>query len=62
MATLGNMEICGLEKERGSLTKGKVADLLLLRSNPLDSLDNVRTIEKVFKDGRLLYQNATSEK
>ncbi|MEA2040810.1 MAG: amidohydrolase family protein [Thermodesulfobacteriota bacterium] len=62
MATLGNMEICGLEKERGSITTGKVADLLLLRSNPLDSLDNVRTIEKVFKDGRLYYQNALSGK
>lgn len=56
MATLGNMEILGLDRERGSIEQGKVADILVLKGNPLDSLDNLKSPESVFKKGRLYYE------
>ncbi len=55
MATLGNMEICGLEKERGSIEPGKKGDILVLGSNPLEDLENMKSLEEVFKDGRLYF-------
>ncbi len=55
MATLGNMEIIGLAGERGSIDQGKIADILVLGKNPLEDLDNMRSLESVFKGGRLQY-------
>ena len=55
MATLGNMEICGLEADRGTIDPGKLGDILILGSNPLEDVDNVDSIEMVFKRGRLYY-------
>lgn len=40
--------------ERGTVESGKIADLVLLGGNPLESLDNVRRIEGVMRDGRWL--------
>lgn len=57
MATLGNMEILGLDEELGSIEKGKLADMVLLRDNPLQDLSAISTVLKVFKDGRLYYEN-----
>jgi imidazolonepropionase-like amidohydrolase len=53
-ATLGNAEAFGLARDLGSIEVGKRADLLLLRSDPLQSLDAWDTIETVFLDGRPL--------
>ena len=44
----------GKEKNWGSIEKGKQADLLLLTKNPLESLQNLSSIEIVFKDGKKL--------
>ena len=40
------------EKEFGSIDVGKYADLLLLSGNPLTSIDALKSIEKVFKNGK----------
>jgi imidazolonepropionase-like amidohydrolase len=58
MATLGNMEILGLDQERGSLEKGKFADIVVLESNPLDSLDAYDGVKMVFREGRLLVERS----
>ena len=44
-------EICGLENSHGSLEKGKQADIVLVRGNPLEDLGVLRQVELVIKSG-----------
>jgi hypothetical protein len=50
-ATMNGAESIGLEKQIGSLEPGKLADLLVLNSNPLDDIRNSRDLEYVVKNG-----------
>ena len=47
-----NAEILGVDKDFGTLAKGKAADLLVLTRNPLDDISNMRSIEAVYLGGR----------
>lgn len=42
------------QKILGTIEVGKLADLLILRANPLDDIKNTRTIETVIQDGRVV--------
>ncbi|WFL77792.1 amidohydrolase family protein [Altererythrobacter arenosus] len=52
-ATIDAARYVGLEDATGSVTVGKRADLVLLSDNPLQNIDNTRTIRAVFQNGRL---------
>ena len=51
-ATVDAAEFLGMQSDYGSVTEGKVADLILLRANPLDDISNSMTIEAVFMGDR----------
>ncbi len=47
-ATISAAEFLGMQDDYGDVTIGKVADLILLRANPLEDISNSMTIEAVF--------------
>jgi imidazolonepropionase-like amidohydrolase len=50
-ATMVNARFFRIEKELGSIEKGKLADLILVRGNPLEDIRVMRNIEKVMING-----------
>jgi hypothetical protein len=52
-ATLMGAEMIGLDQDLGSITAGKLADLVVLNSNPLDDIRNSADIQYVMKGGAL---------
>jgi len=54
MATLGNAEIFGLDRELGSIEPGKKADLIVLNKDPLKDIANTKSILLVLKDGKIV--------
>lgn len=55
-ATINPAKFVGKEKELGTIEKGKLADLVLLDANPLESIGNTRRINAVVVNGRYLPQ------
>ncbi len=53
MATQSSAAILGFQDILGSVEAGKIANLVVLSANPLDSISNTRAITHVVHDGRL---------
>jgi imidazolonepropionase-like amidohydrolase len=53
-ATRHAAEVCGVGHEVGTIEVGKLADLIVVRENPLDDVQNLRQLDLVFKAGRLV--------
>ena len=58
IGTIHGAHFLGLEHELGSLAEGKVADFIVLGSNPLDDIRNTADIVYVIKDG-IVYDAGT---
>jgi imidazolonepropionase-like amidohydrolase len=56
-ATLGAARIMSLDQELGSITPGKLADLVLVDGDPTGNISNIRKTVVVVKDG-VLYNPA----
>jgi imidazolonepropionase-like amidohydrolase len=54
MATLGNMEIIKLDHQLGSISDGKLADMILIEDNPFENVLSMTSPVRVFKEGRCL--------
>jgi imidazolonepropionase-like amidohydrolase len=52
-STRNAAEFMGKLKKMGTVEEGKIADLVLLRANPLDDIHNTTKIEAVIFDGHL---------
>ena len=57
MATHDAARALGREKEFGSVQVGRRADLVLLTANPLERIENTRSIKSVIQGGRLVRSN-----
>jgi len=53
-ATINPMKIFNKENTLGSVSVGKIADLVLLDSDPTENLENITKINMVFKEGQAL--------
>jgi imidazolonepropionase-like amidohydrolase len=53
-ATINPARFLEMEQDLGSISKGKLADMVLLTADPLIDLHNAGKIEAVFINGRLL--------
>ena len=53
-ATITSAKVCGVDTDLGSVETGKIADLIVVRDNPLENINNLRTLLMVLKDGRII--------
>ena len=53
-STINAATAFGKEAQWGSIEKGKIADLVLLDKNPLESLQHLISIHSVFKNGKMM--------
>jgi len=51
VATLQGAEALGLSKDLGSIEEGKLADLVILKKNPLENIRHTNTVRYVVKNG-----------
>jgi imidazolonepropionase-like amidohydrolase len=52
-ATLRPAQFFGLENQQGSISKGMLADLVILDANPLEDITNTQRIHAVMREGHL---------
>jgi imidazolonepropionase-like amidohydrolase len=53
-ATKRGAEICGVGADLGTVEVGKIADLIVVGGDPLVDINNVRRLQLVFKDGKVV--------
>ena len=57
--TLTAAELCGVDGRLGSIEKGKLADLLVVRANPLDDIAHLRQVVMVLKAGHVVHSEGS---
>jgi imidazolonepropionase-like amidohydrolase len=53
-ATRHAADLCGAAADLGTVEVGKIADLIVVRDNPLDDIHHLRSLQLVLKDGRVV--------
>jgi len=54
LATLGNAKFLRKEADLGTITSGKLADIVVVNENPLDDIRNTQSVTLVIKDGQIV--------
>lgn len=55
-ATQTSADLCGVADRVGTIETGKLADLIVVPANPLESISNLRMLKMVFKGGSLVHE------
>jgi len=55
-ATKTSADLCGVADSVGTVEVGKLADLIVVPANPLESISNLRMLKMVFKGGSLVHE------
>lgn len=53
IATLVPARVLGVEKDRGTLTAGKLADMILIDGDPLKDMSDIRRVHRTIKGGQV---------
>ncbi len=53
-ATRNAAELCGVGKDLGTVESGKLADLIVVKENPLEDVNNLRGLLLVIKEGQVV--------
>ena len=53
-ATRHAADLCGALRDLGTVEVGKLADLIVVRDNPLEDIHNLRSLQLVLKEGRVV--------
>ncbi len=60
-ATTGGAKLLGISAKTGSIAPGKEADLLVLGKNPLEKIENLETLERIYLRGSELIPGVACE-
>jgi imidazolonepropionase-like amidohydrolase len=52
-ATINNARILQMADKKGTIEKGKFADMVVLKENPLEKIEACRSLQRVIKEGRV---------
>ncbi|MBO9731576.1 MAG: amidohydrolase family protein [Chitinophaga sp.] len=55
--TIHAAELLGIEKTRGVIAPGYFADIIAVKTNPLDSVEAIRKVSFVMKEGKVIRQD-----
>lgn len=55
-ATANGATCLGKEAEFGTIAAGRRADLIIVDDDPLDNVGDIRTIDVVVEDGRIVFR------
>lgn len=61
VATIKGARAIGLDGDLGSIEAGKLADIVVLKKNPLDDLRNTNTLTHIIKNGKVFDANTLDE-
>src|SRR5262249_24951488 len=61
MATRRNAEWLNMQEEVGTVTAGKIADIIIVDGNPLRSMSDMRSVVTVVKDGKVVKGGTTEQ-
>jgi imidazolonepropionase-like amidohydrolase len=53
-ATKHSAYVCGLENELGTIETGKIADIIIVKDNPLENLESLLNVQMVIHNGQLI--------